>query len=210
MRKKSLFISFEGIDGVGKSTQVKLLRNWMTKRGFKVFLTREPGGGPLSEKIRRLLLDPKLKMSPLTELLLYEAARAEHVKAVIEPALNKGFVVISDRFMDASTAYQGGARGLTFNFVKRLNIIAAGKTQPDLTILLDLPARLGLSKAISRSKTKKGDRLENEGWKFLEKVRRAYLALAAGEPSRIKVVKVQKTIEATQELIRANVSRKLK
>ncbi len=208
MKKKRIFITFEGTDGAGKSTHVKMLRDWLVQRGHRVFVTREPGGGRVSELIRKILLDPRLKMAPLTELLLYEAARAEHVASVIEPKLREGIIVISDRFMDASTAYQGGARGLTFEFVRKLNAIATGRTRPDLTLLLDLPAGVGLSKALARNKSGKGDRLENEGSSFQKKVRKAYLLLARKEKNRIKIIRVQESIGKTQGLIRSSVLRK--
>ncbi len=206
MSKKGIFITFEGTDGVGKSTQINLTHTWFVVQGFHVVVTREPGGGALSEKIRRLLLDPSLSMDGLTELFLYEAARVEHVKSVIRPALDHGKIVLCDRFTDATIAYQGYARGLKKE-AAALNLVAAGGLRPDLTILLNLPPE----KALERARKLKGnaDRLENEGVEFQKKVQRGYLDLARKEPARVKLISVQPTPEATQSLIQAAIKRKL-
>jgi dTMP kinase len=206
---RSLFITFEGTDGVGKSTQIKLLRAWLLKKGFGVTLTREPGGSPLAEKIRHLILNPKNHIEPLTELFLYEAARIEHIKKVILPALLKGKIVLCDRFADATLAYQGHARGLKKN-VLILNALATQGLKPNLTILLDLSPKKGHQNALKRTGKKgSGDRIENEGLKFQYKVRSGYLKLQKEEPNRVKLIQVQNDVRDTQNLIRKMVSLKL-
>jgi len=197
MSKKAFFVTFEGTDGVGKSTQARLTSLWLLSLGFRNTLTREPGGGLLSEQVRALLLDPKNNMQPLTELLLYQAARVEHVNNVIRPALNQGITVLCDRFTDATLAYQGYARGLLKESAV-LNKLVCGPLVPDITLLFDLPTRHALRKARSRGKSGKGDRMEQEGVFFQEKVRRGYLDLARRFPKRIHVIRVKPSIEKTQ------------
>lgn len=202
MARRGTFITLEGTDGAGKSTQALLLADYLKRQGMEFVLTREPGGGaaaPVSERIRAILLDPLLEMGPLTELILYEAARAEHVDKVIRPALAANKVVVCDRYTDSTLAYQGGARGLPRPVIEQLNRIATGGLKPDLTILLDLPSDEGLRKALLRSG--RGDRLENEGQEFQRLVRAGFLAGARREPRRIKVIKVRRTIEATRREI---------
>lgn len=190
---RGMFITFEGIEGCGKSTQVDLLRKHLTALGHEVLVTREPGGSPIGEKVRDILLDPgNSGMTALTELLLYEASRAQHVADVIRPALEAGVTVISDRFYDASTAYQGHARGLGADTVIELNLVATGGLKPDLTIVLDLPASEGL-----RRLGRDLDRIESEAIDFHEKVRNGYIELARKDPDRVKVVDSSGTIEET-------------
>ena len=190
---RGTFITFEGIEGCGKSTQVELLRQHLTGLGHKVVLTREPGGCFIGEKIRDILLDPENQgMTALTELLLYEASRAQHVADVIEPALERGETVISDRFYDASTAYQGHARGLGADKVERLNLTATGGLKPDITIVLDLEASEGL-----RRLGQDLDRIESEAVDFHEKVRNGYIEIARSEPERVRLVDSSGSIEAT-------------
>ena len=155
----SRFITLEGVEGSGKTTQILLLKKALRKKGLKVILTREPGGTPIGDQIRRILLDRKnKKMTALTELLLYEAGRAQHVSEKIRPALKQNKIVISDRYYDASTAYQGAARSLPPALVKNLNQIAAQGVKPDLTFILDLPVSVGLSRMKKRySSSKKID-----------------------------------------------------
>lgn len=186
-----IFITLEGIEGSGKTTQAARLRDYLVGRGLDVIVTREPGGSPIAEKIRKILLDPSNKeMVPLAELFLYEASRTQHVAEIIAPALAAGKCVICDRFFDASTAYQGGARGIDTRAVERLNLLATGGRKPDLTIVLDLPADSGL-KRLGRSL----DRLESESMEFHRRVREGYLLIAAGEPERVKVVDASGTID---------------
>ena len=192
--KKSLFITFEGIDGCGKSTQANLLYKLLKNKGFSVILTREPGGTKLAESIRKILLDPKNKISPLAELFLYEASRAEHVNEIILPALRAKKIVICDRFYDATVAYQGYARGLKLNMIETLNRFAAAGIKPDLTIILDIPAKEGLRRA---KELKKTDRMETEKLSFYEKVRKGYLSLGRKYPQRIKIIKTEDTVAKT-------------
>lgn len=208
MKKSGLFITFEGADGVGKSTQVERLARWLIQKGFAVRVTREPGGGPFAEKIRAVLLDPSTKIESLTELFLYETARIEHLNKIVLPELKKGKIVLCDRFTDATVAYQGFGRGLQKE-ARLLNRIATKGLEPDLTVLLDLPTHQSFKKAKRRNGKKGLDRLEREGVAFQRKVRQGYLALAKEFPRRIKKVAVQKTIEETQELIRRIVAKKL-
>ena len=190
---RGTFITFEGIEGSGKSTQAALLKVYLEEQGLEVLVTREPGGSPIGEQIRSILLDPgNHGMVPLAELLLYEASRCQHVEAVIRPALEEGKVVICDRFFDASTAYQGYARGLDIKMVGELNLVATGGRKPDLTIVLDLPVDVGL-----RRLGKNLDRIEREAVEFHERVRRGYLRIAEDEPDRVKVVNATGTADDT-------------
>jgi dTMP kinase len=195
---RGTFITFEGIEGCGKSTQVELLRQHLAGIGHKVVVTREPGGCFIGEKIRDILLDLENRgMTALTELLLYEASRAQHVADVIEPALARGDTVISDRFYDASTAYQGHARGLGADKVERLNLVATGGLRPDITIVLDLEASEGL-----RRLGRDLDRIESEAVDFHEKVRNGYIEIARKDPERVRLVDSSGEIEATAAEIR--------
>lgn len=173
--KKRLFIVFEGPEGSGKTTQAKLLYNHLKKK-YDVVLTREPGGTQIAEKIRKIILSTKTKISPLTELLLYEASRAQHISEVILPNLNEHKIVISDRYADASIVYQGYARGLGIELVNKLNDIVVGNLVPDITFILDIEPKEGLR----RVKTRRGsfDRLEKENLEFHKKIRDGYLKLA--------------------------------
>ena len=182
-----LFITIEGIEGAGKTTQIDLLKTALEKRAVKVTVTREPGGTQISDQIRKILLSTKnRRMVPLCELFLYEASRAQHVQEVILPALKRGQIVISDRFYDASWVYQGYVRGISRKWVEKLNLFATGGLEPDLTLILDCPAEKGLARL--RSRKKKLDRLEKERRSFHERVRRGYLLLASSNPHRIKVI----------------------
>ena len=194
-----IFITLEGCEGSGKTTHSDILANYLKNSGYPVVRTREPGGTAFAESLRKLLLDPKSKISPLTELFLYEAARAQHITDIIIPSPEKGRVILCDRFTDATLAYQGYGRGLDKQMIELLNKIASRGIKPSLTIYLDISAGAGLKKA---RKLKKGtDRLEMETISFHNRVRKGYLALARKEPKRIKVIKVQKTIEDTAKLV---------
>ena len=183
---KGAFISFEGIEGTGKSTQAKLLAEYLSLKGYRVIQTMEPGGTKISLKIRELLLSlDSREMDQVTELLLYNAARVQHIKEVIEPALERGDIVITDRFSDSTTAYQGYARGIDLQLIDSLDMIATKKLRPDITILLDIDVKTGLA----RNKVlNKSDRLELEGISFHEKVRMGFAQIAAREPERVKVL----------------------
>jgi len=198
-RTKGLFITFEGGEGCGKSTQLKILEAHLEAKGYEVVTTREPGGTPAAEAIREFLLDPANDtLSPVAELLLYEAARAQHVSERILPALDAGKIVLSDRFYDSTTAYQGAGRGLGLEDVVRLHAVATGGLTPDLTILIDVPAALGLSRATQGG----SDRIERETMDFHERVRAEFLRLAEAEPERIRVVDGAKSIDEGAAVIR--------
>ena len=207
---KGLFITFEGSEGCGKSTHIKLLCQALQERGFECVLTREPGGSPLSEKIRELLLFAKegYSMSPLTELLLFEAARSQHVFQTIRPALEAGKIVISDRFFDSTTAYQGAARNLPAEIVEQLNKLATESLEPDLKIVLDLPVEEGLSRANKRD-CDKADRMGSQKMSFYEDVRNAFLKIAQENPHRFAVVSALGTKEETFAKILEAVNAKL-
>jgi len=191
------FITFEGSEGCGKSTQSKLLAQYLKRKGRKVVYLREPGGVETSEKIRNLLLNPKSKISSEAETLLYMAARAEVVNEIIKPALEKGKIVVCDRFLDSTIAYQGYGLGMDLEFIKSVGKFATYGIKPDLTILLDLPVEKGLK---HREAAK--DRIEKRPLAYHYKVRNGYLKLAKQEPKRIKVVKVEADKNATQINIR--------
>ncbi len=199
--KRGFFISFEGIEGIGKSTQARLLSEYLAKKGRKTVLTEEPGGTPISLQIRKVLLSTKHKeMDYLTELLLYNADRIQHIKEKIIPAIDCGRIVITDRFSDSTAAYQGYGRGISLKLIDSLDRIATGRMRPDLTILLDLDVETGLMR---NKKINKMDRLELEDVKFHKKVREGFLKLAAREPKRIKLVKASKGIaEIHREIVR--------
>ncbi len=180
------FITFEGIEGAGKSTQLERLLRRFGGRGPEVVVTREPGGTALGERLRGLLLDPSIgTMAAETELLLIFAARAEHLRRCIEPALARGAWVFCDRFTDASFAYQGAGRGLGPNKVEVLENWLQGDLRPDLVLVFDVPARLGLERALTRGKR---DRMETEDVAFFERARAAYLERARGQPHRYRVL----------------------
>lgn len=187
-----LFITFEGVEGCGKSTQVRLLTESLQNAGLGVHVTREPGGTRIGESIRAVLLDAaNTAMCKETEVLLYAASRAQHVSEVIRPKLAEGLVVISDRYADATAAYQGAARGFTTAQLKSLHTLATQDLQPHLTIILDIPVADGLARVLQRSieaGTRAYDRLEAESVEFHERVRAAYLALAQEDPQRIRVL----------------------
>ncbi len=183
---KGVFITFEGIDGCGKSTQTSMCRTWLEELGRTVLLVREPGGTKIGERIRELLLDKKnSSMAPLTELFLFEAARAQIVEEVIKPALSEGTIVICDRFFDSSYAYQGCARGLGPEMVSRLNMDATGGLAPDITFFLDISVEGAIKRRNVRGEEK--DRIESAGDAFQEKVRQGFIR-AASEDGRIVTV----------------------
>jgi len=180
------FITVEGIEGAGKSSHIDAMRAHLEARGLKVRLTREPGGAPVSESLRGLLLDPgNLGMDADTELLLVFAARAEHLAKVIRPSLEAGEWVICDRFTDATYAYQGGGRGIDASRIAALEDWVQGKLRPDLVILLDVDPEIGLARAASRGDK---DRFEQEDMAFFHRVRRIYLERAAAMPKRYRII----------------------
>lgn len=191
-----LFITLEGPEGAGKSTNREYLAERLRERGIEVQLTREPGGTPLAERIRELLLDPsEEKMAVDTELLLVFAARAQHIAEVIRPALQRGAVVLCDRFTDATYAYQGGGRGLPVERIAQLEAFVQGGLRPDLTLVFDLPVEIGLSRAAARGRL---DRFEREGRAFFEAVRGTYLDRARAEPARYHILDAAQTLAEVQ------------
>lgn len=195
-----LFITFEGIEGCGKSTQVRLLSEVLNGKGVPCTVTREPGGTSIGGKIREILLNPDHKgMAPEAELLLYAADRAQHVRELIRPALNEGKVVVCDRFTDATVAYQGFGRKLDESLINKLIEIASLGIKPDLTILLDCPVEIGIQRAMERNSKNRhvrDDRFEREAMEFHAMVRKGYLAIAKAEPERVKVVDATKDIQS--------------
>ena len=179
------FITLDGIDGAGKTTQLAVIREWFAAQGRPVLFTREPGGTPLGEALRRLLLNPKTQAGLRAETMLMFAARAQHIESVILPALEGGVSVVSDRFTDATFAYQGGGRGLPEADIARLEQWVQGSLRPSLTILLDVPLEVSLRR-IERSRNE--DRFEQEAADFFTRVRQAYLARAAAAPERYTVI----------------------
>lgn len=183
---KGVFISFEGIEGTGKSTQTKLLSQYLKAKGFSVTLTAEPGGTDISLKIRELLLSVDSRgMHPVTELLLYNASRVQHIAEIIMPALQRGDIVITDRFSDSTVAYQGYGRGIDLKLIDSLDAIAVSRLRPHLTFLLDIEVETGLKR---NREINKNDRLELEDISFHEKARNGFLSIAEKEPERIKLI----------------------
>jgi dTMP kinase len=201
-----MFITFEGIDGVGKSTQIKLLASWLSEHGREVVQTIEPGGTELGTEVRHLLLHRKGDVSPRSEALLYAADRAHHVATKIRPALERGAVVLGDRYLDSSVAYQGAARELDPAQVREISMWAVDNLLPDLTVLLDLPAELAMQRRDTTGSAP--DRLESERVDFFERARAEYLAMAQAD-SRFLVVDATGTIDEIQTLIRERVGQLL-
>jgi dTMP kinase len=196
---KGKFISFEGIEGSGKSTQGRLLYDFLRNKGTDVILTEEPGGTLIGSQIRTILLAVEHSgMSPLTELLLYNASRAQHVQEIIMPALNRGAVVITDRFTDSTVAYQGYGRGLDLQLIDALDLISTGRLRPDITLLLDLDVITGLQRNRGIQKT---DRIELEAIAFHERVRDGYHMIAAADPARITLIQETAGIDETHRKI---------
>lgn len=200
------FVTFEGVEGAGKSTQLCLLAAWLREQGFRVRETREAGGTPVGEAIRAILHSSRYAgMDSLTELFLFEAGRRQHVVEVIEPALAAGEIVLSDRFADASVAYQGHGRGVDLQLVERLNALVVGDARPDLTIVLDLDVGEGLRRSAARRGEEDEDRFELAGASFHEVVRKGYWEMAEREPDRIVLIKADGPVETIQGQIRGHV-----
>jgi dTMP kinase len=196
----AVFISIEGLDGSGKTTQIQMVLNYLRKQGVNYIYTREPGGTPLAEKIRQILLDPDNRgMSVISEALLYAAARADHVQHVIRPALDAGKHVICDRYVDSSLVYQGYAGGLPVEYVQQINEMATGNLKPHRTIILDVTATVAQER---RKAARALDRMEEKDVWFHEQVREGYLDLVKGEPRRIKVVDASQSVEVVQARLR--------
>lgn len=188
--KKGLFITFEGADGCGKTTQIELLNKYFKEKGQETLLTREPGAKGLGVKLREILLNYDGDVSPTCESFLFLADRAQHVDCIIKPALNEGKIILCDRHTDSTVAYQGYGRGLDINQINMLNNIATGKLKPDLTIVLDVDVETSMQR-VGKNK----DRMESAGIEFFERVRQGFLEIAKKEPERVKVINSSDTIE---------------
>lgn len=192
-----LLVTFEGIEGSGKTTQIELTRSYLEDKGYPCLVTREPGGTPLGREIRDFLLDKEdLRIDPLAEVLLIEADRAQHVAEVILPALEEGRMVLCDRFTDATVAYQGYGRGMDLSFIEEMNQRATGGLIPQCTIVLDCTVEKGMARAGRQ------DRFERENHLFHQRVRDGYLRIARQEPQRVKMISGEGKLEAIQEEIR--------
>ncbi|GAB4357597.1 MAG: dTMP kinase [Gammaproteobacteria bacterium] len=205
--KTGKFITVEGGEGAGKTTNLKVIETCLREAGIEVVMTREPGGTYLGEEIRNLLLEKREEaMSPAAELLLIFAARAEHLAKVIRPALNRGQWVVCDRFTDATYAYQGGGREMGFELIAELEQSVQGELRPDATLVFDVPVSVGLERAGRRSEA---DRFEQEGASFFERVRETYLRRAAEHPERYRVIEAGRTLPEVQGEVREVVERLL-
>jgi dTMP kinase len=201
------FITFEGIDGSGKSTQLKLLNNYLQKIGCNAVITREPGGTTLGLRLREALLDAQEEVDPLTELLVFAADRAQHVRRMLVPELEAGRVVISDRYADATVAYQGAGRGFAPELIAQIVQLATGGLKPDLTLLFDLSIEESTSRTTRRSTGKSAgrsapDRLDIEHADFHARVRDAYLEIARAEPERVKIIDTSGPVDRTHEQVK--------
>ncbi len=209
MGRNALFITFEGPEGAGKSTQIALLNDYLTNAGYRVLVTREPGGTPLAEEFRNIVkhYHGEEPLYPATELLLFEAARAQHVNYVIQPALNDGVIVLCDRFTDSTAAYQGAGRSLDEVFLEQLNYFAAAGCLPDLTLLFDLPVEVGLARARVRAagQIDFNDRLEEEKIDFHQRVRDAYCSIARKDPQRVKMLDAALPVDELFEQVKKQV-----
>ncbi len=204
--RPGIFVALEGGEGAGKSTQIQLLAAWLADRGYEVVVTREPGATPAGERIRALLLDPTTELDEHAEALLYAADRAEHAARVVRPALARGTVVLSDRYIDSSVAYQGYGRGLDPDVVSRISRWATGELVPDLSVLLDLPVAAARQRLLARGGT---DRLESEADAFHERVRSGFRRVAAADPARYEVVDGSAEVEQVAEQVRGAVEQLL-
>ena len=205
------FVTFEGSEGSGKTTQIKLAADWLKERGIPVLATAEPGGTPLGRKIREILLNRgSCAIGAEAELLLFAAARAQHVRETILPALQEGRWVLCDRFSDATSAYQGFGRGLDAGFIRTLNAFSAQALKPDLTFLFDLPVEVGLARAEKRAVLGRPeaaeDRFEREERTFHGRVREGYLNLAAEEPERFRIINGATDVEAVRIEVRRHLT----
>jgi dTMP kinase len=206
MTKRGKFITIEGVEGSGKTTQAALLADYLRRQEVAVIETREPGGTKVGENIRKMLLSPlHHDLGAMTELLLFLAARAQLIDEIIRPALDSGKWVLCDRFFDATLAYQGYGRGIDIKSIRKMNELATGGIKPDLTFLLDLDIDTGIKRAVAAKKefsnSAGGDRLENENKEFHRRVRAGYLELARLEPDRIKVIPVSGSIEDVHKIL---------
>lgn len=205
---KGKFITIEGTEGVGKSTNIAFIQEWLVTQGIEVVMTREPGGTPLAEEMRQILLEKRDEgFDASAELLLIFAARAQHIARVILPALNRGAWVVSDRFTDATYAYQGFGRGLDIHVIETLEQLVQGELRPDLTLVLDIEVELGLARASARAEL---DRFESEKVEFFERVRNGYRARVAKNPLRYAVVDAGQALDRVQQDIESVLNRLIK
>jgi len=196
------FITFEGIDGSGKSTQLRMLASELRVRGFDVLTTCEPGGTPLGRRLREAFLETEETVAPLAELLLFAADRAQHVKFLVEPALKNGKIVISDRYSDATAAYQGAGRGFDEQSINQVIRLATGGLKPDLTLFFDISVNEAISRTNSRSDGgEQKNRMDSETVEFYERVRKAYLQIAENEPERFCVVDASGAIDEIKKKV---------
>lgn len=199
------FITVEGTEGVGKSTNLAFIQQWLQAQGHEVLVTREPGGTPMAEEVRALLLAPREEsVAPTAELLLIFAARAQHLEQVVKPALARGTWVLCDRFTDSTYAYQGGGRGFDQRAIAELETLVQGDLRPDLTLILDIDVQTGLARASARSAP---DRFESETVAFFERVRAVYRDLAARAPERYRIVDAGQPLEQVQRTIQSVLER---
>ncbi len=194
--KNGLFITFEGGDGCGKTTQIELLDKYLKNKGFDTLLTREPGAKGLGVKLREILLNYDGEVSPQCESFLFLADRAQHIDCIIKPALKEGKIILCDRHTDSTVAYQGYGRGLDIEEIKTLNNIATGGLKPNLTIVLDVDVKTSMQRV-----GKEKDRMESAGIEFFERVRNGFLKIAEQEPKRVKVISSSDTIESIHKQI---------
>ena len=187
---KGLFVTFEGTDGCGKTTQIELLKTYLENKGYTVLLTREPGAKGLGTKLREILLNYEGEVSPNCESFLFLADRAQHIDTIIKPAIERGEIVLCDRHTDSTVAYQGYGRGLDLNQINMLNTIATSGFKPDITFVFDIDIETA-QKRVGKTK----DRMESAGVEFFKKVRQGYLDIAKSEPERVKVLDATQTIE---------------
>lgn len=207
IKKRGFFISIEGGEGAGKTTQTKLLIKYLKEKGCGVIWTQEPGGTRVGKIIRNILLNPRYKeIDRFAELFLYLADRSQHVKSIIMPSMKEGKVVISDRFSDATYAYQGFGRGINLKLISYLDKIATCSMKPDLTLYLDVGVKKGLKRASLRSSK---DRIESEGFSFHAKVRSGYLAIARKESNRVKIISAQGSVQKIHQKIKVHIDKLL-
>ncbi|WP_151737884.1 dTMP kinase [Paenibacillus tengchongensis] len=199
MTSTGFFITLEGGDGAGKTTVITRIRGYLQDQNIPCIITREPGGIEIAERIRSIILDPAhTAMDARTEALLYAAARSQHLAEVVEPALQRGEIVLCDRFVDSSLVYQGNARGLGVEAVRSINHFATGGLAPDLTLYLDVDPEVGLAR-IAANQEREVNRLDMENLAFHQKVRDGYLAIAAGEPQRVSVIDANRPVEEVEQ-----------
>lgn len=198
-KNRGRFITLEGVEGVGKTSNISFIKSYLEKKNIELVLTREPGGTPMAEEIRQVFIKPREELvAENTELLLMFAARAQHIEGLIKPCLDSGGWVLSDRFTDASYAYQGFGRGLSVESIEMLETLVQKTLRPDLTILLDLPVAIGLERAKKRGEA---DRIESEDVAFFEKVRNGYLFRVENDPKRFAIVDASQSLEKVQSEI---------